>query len=210
MYCTACSCEYNGWPGLCPRCKQPLRDGKPFEQKQYNGQLDYDSLVDLIKKSGAVLEISLSASEVSRKKSTRFPWLGFGYGWTQKMVGENDGMTVEFSTSEVGKDRKWSFPYGGQGYAWEQEMQGWIAGNGCTVRATKVIRKKSWGFPYAGYGFAWTEEMIGDCGEQIQVKFTASQVTRKRRRGFPYFGYGYAWVDEGTLAMKLIAASSPN
>jgi len=204
MYCTNCNCEYQGWHGKCPTCRQPMQDGKPLEQDRINGHLEYSSLVELIKQEGGALEMELSAREVIRNKSTRFPWLGFGYAWTQKMSGEIAGIHVELTTTDVGKDRSWAFPYRGHGYAWQQAMEGWISGNTCNLEASKVTRKRSYSFPYSGYGFAWTEEMNGDCGEQIRLLLTASQVVRKQRWVFPYFGFGYAWVDEGVLSIKLI------
>lgn len=204
MYCNTCNCEYNGWSGKCPSCKQPLLDGKPINEIHENGHLDYNSLVELIEKEGRVVEIPLKASQVSRKKSTRFPYMGFGYAWTQTMQGTQDDLTVDLSTTDVGKDRSRSFPYKGHGFAWQQEIQGWISGNRCDLKANNVIRNKSWSFPYTGYGYAWTDQMNGNCGERIEIVFKASKVTRKRSRRFPYFGYGYAWVEEGTLTLRLV------
>ena len=204
MYCNTCNCEYNGWSGKCPSCKQPLQEEKPLKEIQDTAHMDYNSLVELIEKDGAAVEIDLKASQVSRSKSTRFPWMGFGYAWTQTMQGKTDGIPVELVTTEVEKERKWSFPYRGHGYAWHEEMQGRIAGNHCSLKATEVKRSRSWSFPFSGYGFAWTAEMCGNCGERIQVELKASKISRKRRYGFPYFGYGYAWVDEGTLTLRLV------
>lgn len=203
MYCNTCNCEYNGWSGNCPSCKQPLRDGKPLKEIHDSAHLDYNSLLELIEKDGAVFEIDLKASQVSRSKSTRFPWLGFGYAWTQSMQGKADDIAVELDTTEVVKERKWSFLYRGYGYAWRQEMQGWIAGNPCSLKATEVKRSRSWSFPFSGYGYAWTEEMRGTCGEHIQAVLIASKVIRKRTYRFPYFGYGFAWVDKSTLTLSL-------
>jgi hypothetical protein len=204
MYCNTCNCEYNGWSGICPSCKEPLQDEKPLIDGHENGHLDYSSLVELIEKEGAVFEIELMANKVTRSKSTRFPWLGFGYAWTQSMHGTTDGIAAELVTTELEKERKWSFPYRGHGYAWREEMQGWIAGNLCSLKATEVKRSRSWSFPYSGYGYAWTEEMQGTCGERIQVNFKASKVSRQKSYKFPYFGYGYAWVDKCTLTLSLV------
>jgi len=204
MYCSTCNCEYEGWSGKCPSCKQQLVDGRPVEQVPSNGQIDYSSLVEMIEKNGASIDIDLGASQVIRKKSFRFPWLGFGYAWTQRFNGKADGIHVDLNASEVGKDRNWAFPYRGHGYAWGQEMQGLIAGNQCSLKASEVKRSSTWSFPYSGYGFAWTEEMLGSCGDQIQLIMTASKVSKKRIYGFPYFGHGYAWVDEGILTWRLI------
>lgn len=204
MYCKNCDCEYSGWTGSCPTCKQPLTEGATKEYFRTNGHIEYDSLVEMIEENGGSIDVEMEASQVSRKKSTRFPWLGFGYAWTQIMHGQEEDIHVDFITTEVGKDRSWSFPYRGHGYAWEQEMQGWIAGNQCTVSATDVSRKKSWTFPYSGYGYAWTEKMEGNCGDDIRVTLKASKVSRSRRWRFPYFGFGYAWVDAYQLSLTRV------
>jgi hypothetical protein len=203
MYCTTCECEYNGWKGKCPSCKQPLQEGIPDKKLHDNGHLDYTALVGLIAKDGKAAEIRLKATQVSRKKSTRFPYAGFGYAWTQAMQGSKDDIFVELATTEVGKDRTRSFPYKGHGFAWQQEVQGFISGNPCTLTAAKVNREKTWSLPYAGYGYAWTEKMHGKCGERILVEVESAKVLRKRNRRFPYFGFGYAWVDEYTLTLRL-------
>jgi hypothetical protein len=203
MYCPTCECEFEGWIGKCPNCKNQLQEGKPPNLKSGEQQIDYESLVDTVNKTGGSLKIKLKASEVGKTRSTRFPWLGFGYAWTKRMQGAKDGITVDLSTSKVGKDRKWRFPYQGFGYAWRQEMQGSIGGNELTLTANEVSRKKAWSFPYSGYGYAWTEEMSGDCGAKISVQLKTTEFSRIRRWMFPYFGFGYAWVKEGELSLTL-------
>ena len=203
MYCSTCNCEYEGWSGKCPSCKQQLVDGRPVEQIPSNGQIDYSSLVEMIEKNGTSIDIDLGASQVIRKKSFRFPWLGFGYAWTQRLNGKADSIHVDLSATEVRKDRNWAFPYRGHGYAWGQEMQGLIAGNQCSLQASEVKRSRNYSFPYSGYGFAWTEEMLGSCGDQIELVMTASKVSIKRIYSFPYFGHGYAWVDQYRLSLQI-------
>jgi len=204
MFCTVCNCEYNGWSGKCPSCKQPLQEGNPPEPPRNVAQTDYDLLVEMIKENGETLEIPLSASQVARSKTTRFPWMGFGYAWTQKMNGAHSGIDVELNTTEVGKDRKWAFPYRGFGFAWQQRIEGLIGGNQLSLQATQMNRKRSWSFPYSGYGYAWTEAMSGKCGQDIRVDYKATQVSQQHRHRFPYFGFGYAWVDKGLLTLTLI------
>lgn len=204
MYCTSCNCEYEGWTGKCPKCKEPLQELKPYDAELAMERMDYDSLVELLDKAGSGLEINLTACQVVRKKSKRFPWRSFGYAWTQKMRGSADGISVEMQTTEVSKDREITFLYRGHGYAWEQEVQGQINGNPFTIQATEVKRKRTFSFPYSGFGYAWTEEMRGKCGDQIQVVVRATKVNKKRRSVFPYFGYGFAWVEEGLLSLKLM------
>lgn len=205
MYCTNCDCEYDGWSAKCPSCKQQLLDEKPETFTPVNGHLDYDELVAWIVKQGNVTEFELAANQVIRKKSTRFPYMGFGYAWTQAMRGDKDNTHVELVTSEVGKDRETTFPYKGHGYGWQQEMQGSIAGNQLTLKATSVNRKKTWRFPYFGYGYAWTEQLQGTCGDRIKVTLKASKVTRRSNWRFPYFGYGYAWVDKYQIKLEVMS-----
>ena len=204
MYCNTCRCEYSGWSVKCPSCGQRLQEGLPVQEISNNGQLNYTSLVEWIQKEGNVVEIHLKASQVSRKKSTRFPYMGFGYAWAQSMHGNKDKINVELVTSEVGKDRKWSFPYKGHGFAWQQEVQGLISGNPCLLNASYVERKKTWRFPFFGYGYAWTEEMQGVCGERIEIEMKTVQVKRKSNWRFPHFGFGYAWVEECVLTLRSI------
>jgi len=203
MYCTTCDCNYEGWTRRCPVCKQTLQEIGPQEKIQDDRTINYADLVELVRTNGGSLNIGVSARKVMRKKSTRFPWMGFGYAWTQKMSGKKDGIGVDLVTREVGKSRGRSFPYRGHGYAWRQEMEGTIAGIKLTLEATDIKRKKSWTFPYSGHGYAWTEQMVGDCGDQIQVELRTVKVSQTRNYRFPYFGYGYAWASESILTLKV-------
>ncbi len=203
MYCPSCECEFEGWTGRCPNCSHQLQEGKLPVLRSVEQQIDYESLIRMIKDKGGNLVIHLKTSEVGKDKATRFPWLGYGFAWTKRMRGSHDGINVELSTTKVGKDRKWRFPFLGHGYAWRQEMQGSIGGNDSTLTANKIIKKKSWSFPYFGYGYSWTEEMSGDCGQELIVELKTPKVVKKRRWLFPYFGFGYAWVMEGELSISL-------
>lgn len=203
MYCTSCKCEFEGWTGRCPNCKNQLQEGKPPNLSLGGQQINYESLVNMVKEHGGSLSIQLKTREVGKRKATRFPWLGYGFAWTKSMFGSVDGISVDLSTTQVGKDRKWRFPYQGFGFAWRQEMQGYIGGNELTLTANNVIRKRSWSFPYSGYGYSWTEEMSGKCGPNLIVELKTPEVTKTRHWIFPYFGFGYAWVNEGELTLTL-------
>lgn len=203
MYCTNCDCEFDGWKGNCPNCKNKLHEVKPLPKNEDFEHLEYDTIVQILKENGGSLDIPIIASEVGKTKSLRFPYAGFGYAWTKMMHGSWDGIGVDLSTTKVGKDRKRGFPYLGHGYAWQQEMEGFIGGHDVSLVAKKVTKKKSWGFPYRGFGYAWTEEMAGDLGGQIKITMKPSQVKKKRGWQFPYFGFGYAWVNEGELTLSL-------
>ena len=203
MYCLTCDCEYEGWTGNCPNCKNPLEEGVPPLTPNRDQYTSYESLIDLVQKKGGSLTIDVKATEISKSRTTGFPWRGLGYAWTKRMKGVYEGITVDLNTSEVGKDQKWSFAYQGHGYAWRQELQGRIGGNEATLTAKKVTRKKRWSFPYHGYGYAWTEEMAGECGERLSIELKTTEVSKIRRWMFPYFGFGYAWVNEGLLSLSL-------
>ena len=155
MYCSTCECEFNGWTGNCPNCKNPLLDGKPPSPSISDESITYETLVNIVRDNGGTLDIDLNGIEVGKTKSMRFPWLGYGYAWTKRMQGSREGIKVDLNTSDVGKDRKWNFPYQGLGYAWRQELQGRIAGNKATLTSTKVTRNKRWSFPYFDYAFFW-------------------------------------------------------
>lgn len=202
MYCANCDCEFDGWRGKCPNCRNSLQEDKPFSFTKTFEKIKYNDLLQSIKDNGGSLEITVRASEVAKSKSLRFPYAGFGYAWTKRMQGATDGIEIDLSTSKVGKDRKRSFPYQGHGFAWRQEMEGLIGGHEVHLQATKVTRKKSCRFPYRGFGYAWAEEMAGELGDQIQIRLKSSTVKKIRRWQFPYFGFGYAWVKEGILSMS--------
>ena len=203
MYCTSCECDYEGWTGKCPTCRNPLQEDKPLTHEERNELIDYESLVRSIQEEGGSLNIEVKACEVGKSKSLRFPYAGFGYAWTKRMQGTREEIGVDLSTTKVGKDRKRGFPYLGHGFAWQQEMQGLIGGHEVSLIAKKVIRRKSWGFPYRGFGYAWTNEMAGELGEQIKIQLKSTAVKKKRGWQFPYFGFGYAWVKEGQLSLTL-------
>jgi len=203
MYCSTCECEFDGWTGKCPNCKNPLQEGKPPVPRFGDESVTYESLVDIIREYGGTLDIELTAIEIGKSRATRFPYSGYGYAWTKRMQGAREGIAVDLTTTEVGKDKKWAFPYQGHGYAWREELQGSIGGHEAALSAKKVIRRKKWSFPYKGYGYAWTDEMVGDCGQDIKIELKTTQVGKNRRWMFPYFGFGYAWVNEGILTLSL-------
>lgn len=119
MYCPMRECESKGWTGKCPNCKSPLQGGKPPLQNSSQQQVDYDSLVDIVKERGGTLNIQLKASEVSKTRATRFPWIDFGYAWTEEMSGEcGRDRLIELKNNEVKKIQSWFFSYLGFGYAW--------------------------------------------------------------------------------------------
>jgi hypothetical protein len=202
VYCSTCACDYDGWTGKCPNCKNILQEGKPPTGIQ-DQSITYENLSKIIEDHDGKIEIDLSATKVGRSKSTRFPYIGYGYAWTKRMQGSRDGINVDLSTTRVGKDRKRTFPYQGFGYAWQQELQGRIAGNEAKLTARKVSRMKRWSFPYKGFGYAWTDELDGECGQDISVTLNITQVGKNRRWRFPYFGFGYAWAKEGILSLTL-------
>ena len=91
MYCSTCECEFNGWTGNCPNCKNPLLDRKPQSPRIIDESITYETLVNIVRDHGGSLEIDLNAIEVGKTKSTRFPWLGYGYAWTKKDAGLSRG-----------------------------------------------------------------------------------------------------------------------
>jgi hypothetical protein len=203
MYCANCDCEFDGWSGKCPICRNPLQVGIPPTHNYGQQQVEYNQLVDLINDSGGTLMIKLKASQVGKNRSKSFPYMGYGFAWTKRMQYTDELIAVDLNTTKIGESKKREFPYKGLGYAWRQEMQGSIGGNTVTLTAKKVSRKKSWRFPYFGFGYAWTEEMTGSCGDKIRLQLTTTEVIKKRRCQFPYFGFGYAWAKVGMLHLTL-------
>lgn len=203
MYCTICECEFEGWTGKCPQCNNRLLEVKPSVDGALVETVDYEELRKRIVDGGGKIEINLSAAEVTKARTRRFPWMGFGFAWTHKMKGAKNGLLVELHTTKVEKKRNWKFPYQGLGYAWRQEMQGSIGGHAATLTAKNVIRKRAWRFPYSGFGYAWTDEMSGECGRDINIELKTTHVVKIRRWQFPYFGFGYSWVKKGLLSLTL-------
>jgi hypothetical protein len=204
MYCSTCECEFEGWIGKCPNCKNPLLEEVPPFLKSNDETASYESLVEILRENGGAFDIDLVTIEVAKSKSTLFPWLGYGYAWAKRMRGARKGITADFTVSEIAKVRRYAFPYQGHGYAWRKELQGSIAGNEAILKAKKVTRKRSWGFPYFGYGYAWTEQMAGKCGEDVVIELNTTEVGKNRSWLFPYFGFGYAWVKQGILSLTWV------
>ena len=194
MYCSECSCEFEGWTGNCPNCKTPLVERLPSIAEAADEPISYEALVDLVGKNGGSLRIDLSASEVGREKRRGFPYSGYGYAWTKRMRGVSNNILVDLATTGVGKAKKERFPYRGFGMAWAKAMQGSVAGNQVALTAKRVGTDRKWSFPYSGYGYAWAQEMSGQCGDELTVDLRTTDVGRRRRSGFPYLGYGLAWA----------------
>jgi hypothetical protein len=199
MFCPECNCEYTGWTGKCPVCGTPLMEGNPEGFEQVGQPMSYENLLTLIEEKGGYLKIDLSAVRIEKERKWTFPYFGFGYAWTTKMIGRLDDLLVELFTAEVGKSRSRRFPYNGYGFAWEKRMLGTVGGNEMSLDATKVSREKKWRFPYMGYGRAWTDEMDGECGDQLKVHLLTTDVGRGGEWRFPYRGYGFGWIRKAIL-----------
>jgi hypothetical protein len=203
MYCPNCQCEYVGWTGSCPECKTALIEHKPEDLEKGGQTISYEDLLALVKEHDGNLEIQCSTVSIEKDRTWTFPYFGFGYAWSTRMVGSSDDLTVELTTTEVGKSKRRGFPYDGFGFAWEKRMLGKIGGNELALQASKVNREKKWRFPFLGYGRGWTEEMSGECGDQLKAHFMTTDVGRSREWRFPYRGYGFAWVKRGVLSLSL-------
>lgn len=208
MYCNNCRCEYVGWKGKCPQCRNYLIDEPPPVIKQRGEQLTYEALVETIENCEGNLSIELNCIEVFKERKWSFPYFGYGYAWTKSMQGSYQNLIAHLNTTEVGRSKKNRFPYLGYGFAWEARMEGDIAGNPLTLKSSKVNRDTKIRFPYKGFGFAWTQEMNGNCGEQIQLSFQTTEVMRRMGWRFPYFGFGYAWISKGVLSLTILERTS--
>jgi len=206
MYCPNCRCEFYGWKKSCPQCQSKLLDEPPPSEKGINKRLSYPDLVEFVRSQGGEIQIDVFAAAVKRERRWRFPYIGHGYAWTEKLHGEMDGFTVELETQEVGRSRGWNFPYFGYGYAWMKVIDGNLSGNPIRLTASNVRKRRRQRFPYRGNGFAWAEEMEGNCGDQIKSHLKITEVGRKSSYQFPYFGYGFAWEKEGTLILRLVSS----
>ena len=206
MYCPNCKCEFVGWRGECPNCKNPLVKEIPFEHGLADKPIPYKALVELVRENNGQLQVELSTTNVGRQKKWSFPYFGFGYAWAKSMQGAYKDIPVELSTSEVGKRRQLRFPYLGYGFAWAKSMGGYIGGNEVSLSANKVTREKKRSFPYFGFGRAWTQEMYGECGDQINLDISITENgSSSAWGGFPFLflGYGFAWEKQGVLTLTL-------
>jgi len=203
MFCPQCCCEFSGWSGSCPQCKSRLVDELLPDSSEASITVTYDELVDLVKENSGQVSIDLTAAGVEVKRKWRFPYLGYGYAWSKRLIGVFEGVLAELTTLEKGHSSGWSFPYRGYGFAWIKSMAGTIGGNQVELVAVKIGREKKWSFPFFGYGRAWTEKLEGECGDSLRVDLVTTQVARKKSQRFPYLGYGYAWENKAVLTMAL-------
>jgi len=206
MFCSSCNCEFEGWSGRCPNCKEPLVEGvvQPAEGDAHS--VSYQSLVDKVKANGGQLQIPLTTTAVSMERKWSFPYFGLGSAWAKRMQGSSKEVSIDLQAVDVGKDKKYGFPYQGFRFAWVKEMGGTIGGNATALTASKVRRERKWGFPYFGFGYAWTEEMQGTCGDQIEIDLVTTEIGKRIVRRFPYLGFGLSWIKEGMLTLKVSAA----
>ncbi len=203
MYCPNCECDFAGWTGKCPVDGTWLVERPPTTESAVRAVVPYETIVDLLSKSGGVREIELQTTEVGRERKMSFPWRGYGFAWARKMRGDIDGLAINLQIDEVGIKKDWGFPYQGYGFAWERQMRGWIGGHEITLSATKVAQEKKLLFPYRGQGYSWTEEFTGDCGKLIRADMRTIEVGRDKKWFFFYFGFGYAWINRATLNLSL-------
>lgn len=63
--------------------------------------------------------LTLTAKKVSRTRKWNFPWMGFGFAWTEEMAGKCGAeLIVTLTTTDISRKKGWGFPYFGYGYAW--------------------------------------------------------------------------------------------
>ena len=122
MFCPQCRTEFIGWRGKCPDCKVLLVDQLSPELGSVEKILPYNDLVDLVKKNNGQISIGLIPAEVERQKKWRFPFLGYGYAWTEELSGEcGADLKVSVTITDVNRKKSLEFPYLGYGYAWARK-----------------------------------------------------------------------------------------
>ena len=206
MFCSSCNCEFEGWSGRCPNCKEPLVEGVVQSAEGDTHSVSYQVLVDMVKANGGQLQVPLTTTAVSMERKWSFPYFGLGSAWAKRMQGSSKEVSIDLQAVDVGRDKKYGFPYRGFRFAWVKEMGGTIGGNATSLTASKVRRERKWGFPYFGFGYAWTEEMQGTCGDQIEIDLVTTDIGKRIVRRFPYLGFGLSWIKESMLTLKVSAA----
>ncbi len=206
MFCSSCNCEFEGWSGRCPNCKEPLVEAAVQSAEGDAHSISYQALVDMVKANGGQLQIPLTTTAVGMEKKSSFPYFGYGSAWAKRMQGSSMDVPVDLQAVDVGRDRKAGFPWRGFSFAWVKEMGGTIGGNETALTARKVRRERKWNFPYFGYGYAWAEEMQGTCGDMIEIDLVTTETSKKYASRLPWHGFGFSWIKEGMLTLKVSAA----
>lgn len=206
MFCSSCNCEFEGWSGRCPNCKEPLVEDPGQSAGGDAHPVSYQALVDMVKANGGQLQIPLTTTAVGMEQKSSFPYFGYGSAWAKRMQGSSMDVPVDLQAVDVGRDRKAGFPWRGFSFAWVKEMGGTIGGNETVLTARKVRRERKWGFPYFGYGYAWAEEMQGTCGDMIEIDLVTTEIGKKYFSRLPWHGFGLSWIKEGMLTLKVSAA----
>ncbi len=206
MYCASCRCEFEGWSGRCPNCKEPLVEDPGVFDDGNAHPVSYQALVDMVKANGGQLQVPLTTTAVGMERKWSFPYFGFGAAWAKRMQGSSKDVSIDLQVVDVGRDQKSGFPWRGFSFAWVKEMGGTIGGNTTALTASKVRREKKWSFPYFGFGYAWTEEMHGTCGDQIEIDLVTTEISKRNAQRLPWHGFGLSWIKEGMLTLKVSAA----
>jgi len=202
MYCVKCRGEYIG-SKRCPLCQLPLVPEQRPEFNPNSENIDYDELMNRIRRASGQLTIPLYTTDIGIEKKWRFPYYGFGYAWMRQMQGACEFVQVDLVLDELIRKRSTRFPFRGYGFAWAESLVGSIGGTPLKLRADRVKREHKWGFPYQGFGRAWAERFSGECGNRITVELVITSVGRHSEYGFPYKGYGFAWENRGELILRI-------
>ncbi len=206
MYCSSCKCDFEGWSGRCPNCKEPLIEDALRVAEDDPRPVSYQALVDMVKANGGQLQVPLTTTAVGMERKWSFPYFGFGSAWAKRMQGFSMDVSVDLQAVDVGRDKKAGFPWRGYSFAWVKDMGGTIGGNETALTARKVRRERKWSFPYFGYGYAWAEEMQGTCGDQLEIDLVTTEISKKNEQRLPWHGFGLSWIKEGMLTLKVSGA----
>ncbi len=166
--------------------------------------MDYEALVDLVKKNQGHLTLDLEAVDVNHEAKLNFPKSGLNCSWTKKMRGGYNGaLPVELVTTNTGRYTKRNILGIDYGFAWAKTMRGKLGNLEFDLIATRVIKKREKKLLAFGYSYGWVEQMTGEIGPRLKLRFTTTDVGQEKKSSFPGFGSGFGWSNKAELVITL-------
>ena len=95
MFCTSCKCEFEGWSGRCPNCREPLVEDAVLFAEGDAHPVSYKALVDILKASDGQLQVPLTTTAVGMERKWSFPYFGFGAAWAKRMQSASKEVSID-------------------------------------------------------------------------------------------------------------------
>jgi len=179
----------------------------PHEEVEFQEgrKISYKNLVSLVEEKQGKLEIDLTAILVGTLKETDGGYQGFGYGWTDQMYGQNDGITLYTYTHVVKKKAHPTYGYKGTGFAWAEIKKCNFGGNKFRLKQTKIHTENTSNEPgFQAMGYSSVDEMEGTLGKQLKVTFKRTLMDKRDEHSALYQGCGEGWTDKARVTIELV------